>query len=158
MASCSILIWAASRSGVFLALETGKRNTKREKWRGKKHRGREKSSYRWRTNERRRRQDEMVSKLYTRVGTKVYDHAPDRSEPVPDTILHLWLQPSVVTLEHPCSFDNTQNQSIAKITSAFFNFRDRDLNSSCISLISERLNPPSGLSAILARIDGNFVL
>jgi len=28
---------------------------------------------------------------YTRVGIKVYDHAPDRSQPVPDTILHLAL-------------------------------------------------------------------
>lgn len=42
MASCSILIWAASRSDVFLALETGKRIPCERVVKGRKKKQREK--------------------------------------------------------------------------------------------------------------------
>lgn len=80
-------------------------------------------------NEGTRRKDEVVSGLYTLVSTKVYDHASDRSEPVPDTILHLALAECRHFGTPVRRFNNSQNQSTAKIASRFFNFQDRDLNS-----------------------------
>lgn len=109
MADCSILIWAASRSGMFLALETGKgtpRALKKERERANQSEWIIEREREWERRERERKRrgkrkelcidGERTNEPTGRGGlrniyTKVYDHAPEWSELVPDTILHLGL-------------------------------------------------------------------
>lgn len=118
MTGYSILIWAASRSGVFLALETGKGTLRALRKKGECMREKERGGQIERKKERKPRIDgeRMNRQVEVASGYHIYEWAlkftttplTDR-KPVPDTILHLAPARVSSLWNPPCRFDNVQN-------------------------------------------------